>query len=569
MFCTKCGNKLKDGAKFCTACGQKVEAMPIPFPAPAQAPEVHINMAPQQEPAAPEAPAYVPAPPVEPEIPAAPIVQNSLDPMAPPVEPEAPASGPIVQNSLDPMAPPVEPETPLIYADTDPDLAATEEKPKKKKKGLLIGIICGVVAVVAAVAIFLGISLNEKGKTYAQAMDLMAQKNYTEAMALFEELGNYKESAALLEDLQEKQEAYNEAVALLNERKYAEAIEAFDELGDYADSAEQAAYNVNYQKAKYLMECAASGSTEALSLVLEEGTAVSDEEGYASTLMYEIAGTIFVSLGDYSDSADLANDCYFAAGEVQLQCGNWEEALSYMEKMDEETAAEFHETYLSYCADSTVLEDMKAMLVEIAEIEDAAEANAVELSYMEKYADAYFDDEALQEQVLKYLEAVYMQRDVLDTMDSNFDSKQQYRYGACLCAEVVDALYADFGFLADDEELVATQVGWTDYNWAYYYLVGVFYPSLDGADTVAVDGQLYLTVNNTTDYDATIVYTITCSKDGTNVYESGELTLAFAAGETVQIPLGIAEGAYDFDRWNISYHFEDLKLDGELLAQQD
>ncbi len=41
MFCTKCGAKIEDGAKFCTSCGQPTEAAPAPAAAPAtEAPAV-------------------------------------------------------------------------------------------------------------------------------------------------------------------------------------------------------------------------------------------------------------------------------------------------------------------------------------------------------------------------------------------------------------------------------------------------------------------------------------------------------------------------------------------------
>ena len=36
-YCTKCGNELKEGAKFCVYCGEKLAPAPQPAPAPAPA----------------------------------------------------------------------------------------------------------------------------------------------------------------------------------------------------------------------------------------------------------------------------------------------------------------------------------------------------------------------------------------------------------------------------------------------------------------------------------------------------------------------------------------------------
>ena len=62
MFCTKCGAKLPDGAKFCTKCGAPAGAAPTPGPAATKPPE------PRPEPVREAAPAPRPvqAPPPEP-----------------------------------------------------------------------------------------------------------------------------------------------------------------------------------------------------------------------------------------------------------------------------------------------------------------------------------------------------------------------------------------------------------------------------------------------------------------------------------------------------------------------
>lgn len=552
MFCTNCGNKLSDTAKFCTACGQKVDnAGQVPAPVdtqpemPVQSPIVQNSMDPI-------------VPPVEQGT----MIQNSLDPIAPPE-----SQGPVVQNSMDPVVPPVEPDATLIYADADPDLAEQKKPRKKKNKGLIIGIIAGVVAIVAVAVTLSAITLNKKSNLYRQARELMAQKNYAEAVAIFEELGGYKESEVILDELKEKQEAYEEALELLNERKFDEAMEAFQDLKDYADSADQVSFNVNYQKARYLMESAGTGDMEALSLLIPEGSAVAMDS--APIMLYEAAGEIFLSLGEYNDAHQLAMQCYYGAGQVHLEQGNWENALVYMDMMDESNAEAFYQEYLSYCADGSAMEDLKHVLVSLESIEDPAVGNELERDTLEPYIDAHFADEGVKEQIMKYLDGVYLQKSVLNYLDT-IDGWLEYTRGAAMCAEAIDALYADYGFLADDEELVAKNVGLTEITWAYYHVYGMLHDCLNGQEAFHAEGMYFVQMENNTEYDGTLVYSITCRKNDKVVYKSEEMRVDFTAGDSPVIPMGFMVGEVDFDAWNITYYgLENVKLNGELLPQQN
>lgn len=123
MFCIKCGNEVKEGEKFCAVCGAKIE---------------------QPTDSVPEAPVAVEQA-AEAEVP-----DVVLEPVSA-VETEA------VQNKSS------EPESFeslfTVTAPTDEDTAVShyvEPVPckKKKKKGLVIGILAAVVAVVAVCAVF-------------------------------------------------------------------------------------------------------------------------------------------------------------------------------------------------------------------------------------------------------------------------------------------------------------------------------------------------------------------------------------------------------------------------------
>lgn len=112
-----------------------------------------------------------------------------------------------------------------------------------------------------------------KGSDYKQAMELYANDDYAEALAIFTELGDYKDSSSMVSKCK-----YAMAQQLMLDGDYEGALVIFEELGDYKDSAES------------LKECYYQ---RALRLVAEQ--------------QYDAAEEIFAMLGNYKDSANYAN----------------------------------------------------------------------------------------------------------------------------------------------------------------------------------------------------------------------------------------------------------------------
>ncbi|WP_308623269.1 zinc-ribbon domain-containing protein [uncultured Enorma sp.] len=124
MFCTNCGKELPEGTMFCTQCGRPVEAaatpgvVQAPQPAPEVAPVPEAASAPQPAPVTPEA---------------------NPTPAAEPVYTEAPQPAPAY------AAPQPAPA---------PAPASAPEQPKKKGgKGKVVGIVLGIVALVAVLGV--------------------------------------------------------------------------------------------------------------------------------------------------------------------------------------------------------------------------------------------------------------------------------------------------------------------------------------------------------------------------------------------------------------------------------
>lgn len=236
----------------------------------------------------------------------------------------------------------------LIYADTNSAEAASGSGGKGKRR-LAAAVIALSVAVTAALGVMtIGIVLHRREERYAAAAALVQEKAYDEALRAFLELKDYRDSRNQVQRLQEQQAAYDAALELLHQQRYEEAQAAFRALGDYADSAVMAAYHVTYQKALALQTEIDIGKTQLLTRILTDQVKLTDERSYPTIVGYETAAALLESLGDYRSAPALVDRCYYSAGLVRLGWEDWEGALAYMDKMSEETAAQFYEEYQQY-----------------------------------------------------------------------------------------------------------------------------------------------------------------------------------------------------------------------------
>lgn len=71
-----------------------------------------------------------------------------------------------------------------------------------------------------------------KSSDYKMGMDMFSQKQYAAALMIFETLGDYKNSAQMIQECK-----YSVALELFNDGNYVDALTAFEELGTYQNSA--------------------------------------------------------------------------------------------------------------------------------------------------------------------------------------------------------------------------------------------------------------------------------------------------------------------------------------------
>lgn len=219
-----------------------------------------------------------------------------------------------------------------------------ENKPSGKKKGLMIGLICGGSTLLLAVVILLGIPFGR----YFWADSLLKQGQYQEAWATFEDLGGFLESPEKLQECKYGQAVdwmnsgnltqakeifvslgdyqacpeqvtecdYLQALAWLNQGKFQEALAAFEALGSYKDSADQIIES-KYQWALALM---AQGDYQTALEKLEQIGDYQDSQEQVKECKYQLALALLaegkvtegydalIALGDYKDSADQAKE---------------------------------------------------------------------------------------------------------------------------------------------------------------------------------------------------------------------------------------------------------------------
>ena len=153
--------------------------------------------------------------------------------------------------------------------------AAAAAQRKKILKIMMIAVPAVIVVIIAGVLISNSMKNNA---AYQDAVALMEEGEYQEAIEAFEALGDYKDSPDQILNVK-----YHEALSLVEQGDYDGAVELFTELGDYKDSAEQ-------------IEAAATAEKEE---IYQEGLDLLEEREF------EDAYDTFVGLGDYKDSAEV------------------------------------------------------------------------------------------------------------------------------------------------------------------------------------------------------------------------------------------------------------------------
>ena len=119
-----------------------------------------------------------------------------------------------------------------------PIMKAARRKKAKKTAGITAAVVCVTATIVAAIVLPNYIKAQRLEEQYTTAIAMFENADYEGASAAFSGLGDYKDSAEMVEKCA-IQPGYDAAMQLYYDGDYAEATWAFEALGDYGDAAEQ------------------------------------------------------------------------------------------------------------------------------------------------------------------------------------------------------------------------------------------------------------------------------------------------------------------------------------------
>lgn len=222
------------------------------------------------------------------------------------------------------------------------ELSRQRAQERAKRLKWIAAIATPVICLIVVLALLFHFVIIPNGK-YNDAIALMDDGNYREAVSLFNELDGYKDSQEkstvcmnAIRNTQEIETQYNMATSLMNAKRYEEAIAAFTVVKEYKDSATKinecrtALMDVKYNAAVVLMESsqyedaivafeALNGYKDSVDKINECGQMIRYREAFElmNAKKYGEALAIFKDLGDFRESADKVIECQNAIQDTK------------------------------------------------------------------------------------------------------------------------------------------------------------------------------------------------------------------------------------------------------------
>ena len=209
------------------------------------------------------------------------------------------------------------------------------EQVKTKKNSSKVLIITVIAIVIVAVLAFV---LTADMRTYSKASKLEASGAYSDAIAVYETIPDYKDTEVRINECN-----YQIALALAGTGNYSEALSAFEALGEYS-GAPTHVLECKYQLALALE---ADGSyNDALDAFIELGD-YADATEHTLECKYQIALSIeaegkyadalnaFEEIASYADSEDHILECKYQIALMTMNTGDASIALGLFEEISE------------------------------------------------------------------------------------------------------------------------------------------------------------------------------------------------------------------------------------------
>ena len=218
------------------------------------------------------------------------------------------------------------------------------ERENRERKAKTIVCILAIIAVVIIAVINLLTRVVIPSVKYNNALELMQNGNYEEAISVFTEVKGYKDSVKLI-DASKKNMKYEEAISLIKSEPSL-ALEMFEELGDFKDSKDKCK-EVIYNQALSFMD--AGQYEDAMQKFEEVGFDFKDSEDkykeiiynqaidYMNSEKYDEAMQKFEEVGfDFKDSQEKYDEIELKAYNQAIDCmkaGKYSQAMKTFEKL--------------------------------------------------------------------------------------------------------------------------------------------------------------------------------------------------------------------------------------------
>ncbi len=216
-------------------------------------------------------------------------------------------------------------------------LVQNQQDTRQKKKLTAILLSVGAVVLALIVVLVIVISTALPGVKYKKAVQLAEAGNYLEAIAAFETLGGYEDSAEQITDCY-----YHHAQKLMEAGNYNEALTILHSLDGYQESAELIA-ECQYMDAMSLLDAGryedAKAAFQTLSDYKDSADLVTEcNYRYATELVnageHAQALAILMTIGNYKDSASMISQCQYPGAVAMMEEGRYEQALEVLESLD-------------------------------------------------------------------------------------------------------------------------------------------------------------------------------------------------------------------------------------------
>ena len=204
------------------------------------------------------------------------------------------------------------------------------------------------------------------------------------------------------------------------------------------------------------------------SYVMREGDIAYNSGDYISALSrYRVLQQVFPFKQEAFQKADY---CFYNLGREAMENEEWEEAREYLSQVKSfeldsvnrlmkecedgiEAKADRERSY-----DKIFLEDLEKAITLRLDPDDDGDAVVREQMFLGDYDHRYFQDQKLRDYALQYLNA--LQR-LIDARSEIYKSERDLAAndGVLMNFEVLNALYQDYGFMADNVQFVGEFIG--------------------------------------------------------------------------------------------------------------